>query len=528
MDIKFIEMAYELSKYKKVVLYGIGNMAQIVYEGLCKYNIEIDYCVVSKKQNSYFMDSVPVFEVQERIAELKDKNTVILISVSKLYENEIEDILKKNKIKEYLRFTDFVYESLLEEYRSKDIEQCKKEITIWKLISSKRKWEEFEIVKEEINQEINNGEQNSNKIIFAVGDLSPRVLKILKALKNEKIVIKILFYPDAYIRPFCWEELQKIEIQYTQCKDIEELLYEIIKEHVKTVHIFSQGRNTIIPYILIKMRSILPNLVYDEYDIINEFYCDYPEECLEEERFCLENADGVCNRAYELDYLAEKFGYSYKGKTIQFFDYCRDDEIIKRTDCLNDELSICYAGGVLAEKDYPNSIFSCWLELAKMCEKAQCHLHVYPAIWSEENYAEYIETDKTNMYFHFHQPVPSDSLRQELSQYDYGIHPIHAGFLDQDTAAYYKRDKMIYAVTNHFYDYLDAGLPIIAAWPILFAKSFEKKGILLPWTVEEYNFDFLRKNKSDFKNRVETVRKELRMKNHIYKLLEFYNSLQAV
>ena len=84
---------------------------------------------------------------------------------------------------------------------------------------------------------------------------------------------------------------------------------------------------------------------------------------------------------------------------------------------------------------------------------------------------------------------------------------------------------MIYGVTNHFFDNLDAGIPTIAAAPILFAKFFEEKEVLIPWTIEEYDFDELRNRKKEYTQRVMKVQMELQIKRHIYKLEEFYDSL---
>ena len=133
--------------------------------------------------------------------------------------------------------------------------------------------------------------------------------------------------------------------------------------------------------------------------------------------------------------------------------------------------------------------------------------------------------EKRNPFFHFHHPVPSRLLCAELAQYDYGIHPVRADFLQKEVNGYNKKEKLIYGVTNKFFDYIDAGIPIIAASPTLFAKYFESMGALIPWTIEEYNFKELRKNKSMYKKKAESAFTELQIKNHIHKLISFYHSL---
>ncbi len=84
---------------------------------------------------------------------------------------------------------------------------------------------------------------------------------------------------------------------------------------------------------------------------------------------------------------------------------------------------------------------------------------------------------------------------------------------------------MTYATTNKFFDYLDAGLPIVAAGPIKLAEYFEEKGVLLKKTIEEYDFEELRNRKKELKANVSTVRKAMQIENHIDELLEFYKAL---
>ena len=78
---------------------------------------------------------------------------------------------------------------------------------------------------------------------------------------------------------------------------------------------------------------------------------------------------------------------------------------------------------------------------------------------------------------------------------------------------------------NHFYDYLDAGIPIIAAVPVMFADFFEKQGVLIKWTLEDYDFNLLRKQRDVLRKNVSKVREELKVDKHIGELIEFYNSI---
>lgn len=523
-------MTLELLKYNKVIFYGAGDIAQMLYGELLKRRVNIDACVVTdiEKNGKSFLGKVPVYQVDECVSMLREKGTIILIAVTNKFVQQIEKILYDLNIKNYLIYSAFFKKNkkpLLQEYKDKTNETCIMEVLEWYMEDSNEDYKNFVEIKKNLEKKISNKGKNKNKIVIAVGDLSPRAIKIIKALHNAGKQVKVIIYPYALIREICKKELNELKVPYYESACIEEFIYDIIQEQPHIIHVFSCSINTVIPFILIKMKAIMPNIVYDEYDIINEFYHNKRIDRLEEERYCLEHADGVCNRGYELEYLSQQCGYHFQGKRIQFFDYCRDEDLIEKSNDLSEPLSICYAGGVITEKEYPDSSMACWIELAQKCAEGKCHLHVYPTEWKEEQYSEYIELEKKNKYFHFHHPVPSEILKQELSQYDYGIHPIKSRFLQQKINGFYKDIKMIYGVTNHFFDNLDAGIPTIAAAPILFAKFFEEKEVLIPWTIEEYDFDELRNRKKEYTQRVMKVQMELQINRHIYKLEEFYDSL---
>lgn len=89
----------------------------------------------------------------------------------------------------------------------------------------------------------------------------------------------------------------------------------------------------------------------------------------------------------------------------------------------DDDLSICYAGGIITEEEAPGNPISCFLDLAAKCEEDKCHFHIYPSIW-EEKIGIYIQYEKQHEYFHIHKPVEHSKLYEELGQYDYGICPV--------------------------------------------------------------------------------------------------------
>ena len=101
MEIRFSGMAYELSKYEKVIFYGAGDFARMAWEGLWRNRIRVHACTVTKleKNNCYFMDLIPIYQFDTYVSEMQKEGSVVLIAVSEQYEKEMETILQRFKIK---------------------------------------------------------------------------------------------------------------------------------------------------------------------------------------------------------------------------------------------------------------------------------------------------------------------------------------------------------------------------------------------------------------------------------------------
>ena len=111
-----------------------------------------------------------------------------------------------------------------------------------------------------------------------------------------------------------------------------------------------------------------------------------------------------------------------------------------------------------------------------------------------------------------------------MSQYDYGIFPIKKGFLKHERDGYYFSRILIYTCINKYFDYLDAGLPIIGSAPVNLTRYFEDKGICLRWSIEKIDFKWLKAHRNELKQKVVSVREKLQIKNHIDELIQFYSS----
>ncbi len=532
MDILISALKNEINKYSKVAIYGCGKFAEETYLALCKCGREPSFCVVTQKSDTpiLFKNAIPIYNLSEQATVIKEENILVIVGVSSLYEKQIEETLKEYQIKQYLLISSF---ERLEVYKRFSPQECMEEIVQWYIdkYSDEVAGLDRQSVLKELNEAIKR-EKNSKKIVFAMGALTPRVLKVADALLEKGYQIKLIANSVAVMQDFCEAGLKKLNLSYVKCETLEEFLYQIIMENSKIIHLFTNISNSHIDRILIKNKELFSPIVYDEYDIYNLCYEGLSQGLLKNERFCLENADGVCNRGYEINYLIEN-GFRIGKGTIQFHDYCSNKplNLVEHsfTQEENDEVSLCYIGGMLQKSqsaEWADNIFEC----ARRCAENHCHFHVYPHRWDEVQLKDYIELEKTNDYFHLHHPVSYDELKSELSKYDYGIFPIRKAYVNQGIpfvdGAVYKKEQLLYATGNKYFDYLDAGLPIIAACPQKLMQFLGTKDVVLNWTVEEYDFEEIKNRRRELKKNVVREHYGLQMRQHINELTNLYDFVE--
>ena len=513
----------------KFVIYGAGTMARDIFEAMQQFNKLEPYCIVTCKDNINYMGYMKIYEISEVKEKIQKEGTIVLIAVGKKYEEQVARILKESNIC-YVMMSEFYRKDRLFDYANKSAEEYWDELAEWYADKHMKELREVPYITYNMQKE-QKKDKCSKKIVMVVGRLSPRLFKISKALYNNGYKLVFLFYGSSvgeWKRDFA--EIDLISERQQVCECVEEILFNIIFENPMVVHIFSQWGNPAEAYELIQAKKILTMpVVFEAYDIMNECYINIPEYWKKAERFCIENSDGVCCRGYEMRYLINKIDWHIKGKVIEFFDYCSDNEIqediIQSRKYDKRPLHLYYAGGITTEKEAPDFSYACWLDVIEICKKNKCHFHLYPSVWDEKRFSDYIELAEKSEFFHFHKTVSWDRLADEVSQYDYCIRPQRNDFLDGETNNSYTRTDILYTTTNQFYDALDAGLPIISASPVKLSKYFENKGVCLRWTIEEYDFEQMLSRREELKTKAIMLQNKLQISKHIYKLIDFYSSL---
>jgi glycosyltransferase involved in cell wall biosynthesis len=183
------------------------------------------------------------------------------------------------------------------------------------------------------------------------------------------------------------------------------------------------------------------------------------------EKFCFENADGVVARSLENRAAIRDYHFNVKAPRVFVPDYCDDenwispqDAVVRERRPLSEGIHLVYAGGV-APKSAPRAFYG-FIHFHPEIEAITAqgmHLHIYPAgEW--DSLQEYREIAASNPFFHFHRPVAQSELPKTLAQYHFGMIPI---FRKEGVTLH--PYKMTYATSLKFFNFLEAGLPVICS-----------------------------------------------------------------
>lgn len=222
-------------------------------------------------------------------------------------------------------------------------------------------------------------------------------------------------------------------------------------------------------------------VIVDSYDLIAGMYTgefldahSAVESEIERERFCLENADGLCCRSLEIEHLESKLGYRCPPRLF-LRDGCwnRPAGAMARKD---DAIHVAYAGGLTPE-GASEDVFDVEgrrLWLAQAMHDQGVHFHLFPATSLrgtafERAFESYRKLEQSGPYVHLHPTTPSDLLIEHLAAMDFGIF-VYNEFIPEFGGSVYGEGgetrrltnaKLKLCTSNKFYDYLDAGLPVI-------------------------------------------------------------------
>jgi hypothetical protein len=202
------------------------------------------------------------------------------------------------------------------------------------------------------------------------------------------------------------------------------------------------------------------------------------------QKYCLEKADAVCTADIQLQYWRKMKGVGRGKPTIFFPNYCWDRDVLppRRSD---GEVHIVQAGGMSVETEGFQDIGS--FHVVRRLVEAGFHFDIYlhPFLYYgketpqfAKSFADYLSLQSNTGRVHFHDSVPNNRLVAELSQYDFGFAMMNAPTFPDIAWTHYNPALMDYLLAGRFYDYLDAGLPILADGAQTFNKRFFRGAIL--------------------------------------------------
>lgn len=298
---------------------------------------------------------------------------------------------------------------------------------------------------------------------------SQRVSKIAAMLKEQGIDV-VLIHQESY-----GPESPELFREVHTYGSLSEALYLAKVFTGSLFHIFSCW-HLYLAYELIRNKP--GRIIFDNYDCLNGFITDeflkqnYPG-VQEVEKYCLENADGLCCRNMETQYLKRKFNYSFKFKRLFLPDGCSSRKIKRMDNARNDNNGFVFVGGMLPES---MDFFDNWhCQIALHLSKRKLHYHIYPSAAVSDEYRQrlfdFINQYSDAGYFHIHEPLPYSKMLDTISEYKYSLYFVKINKNVEMPA------RQLFGWGNKLYDYLEAGLKTISDSP---------EGAFMSWIIKRY------------------------------------------
>ena len=374
-----------------------------------------------------------------------------------------------------------------------------------------------------VNNRMNSKKERS--VVFVTGRTTTRAAKLAYGLKKNGWNV-ILLHAD----PINLESYNSFSATY-QYQNEFDLMINALRHNPIVYHVFSNW-NFQAAKLLISFRP--GNIIFDNYDCLAGMLNPgvVSNEILAEERFCFENADGICCRSLETQYLKKTLEFNFKGKRLLIPDCCWNDSreqknpIKKFGEGFHVALVYNIDGPDNSEKSNKYDL----LTLARSFINSKIHLHVFPSTpgtYRNPACKPYAELADGENYFHFYDTLPYESLREKLRQ-------CSAGLIDDKLFMYNSmkvntKQRGFYAVGNKLFDYLDEGLPII----INSSPSLERIAIRNGCAVKFYNREliddiggFIRNvNWTLLAKNAVLASKKYSIETHAVRLIAFYESV---
>lgn len=526
-----------LNQYKRIIIYGTGDYALEVYPQLIEGNLKeklvcFAQTVVDRAKS---IDGIPVVDI--RTLTYDRTESVVLVAVSKMYVEEIKNTLLDNEYLNIVSLPDYQvdYRRTEEEFgRLLGFEEQCECIADWYVkthIGNVKKKEIFDIIMNRSNYI--DEKRETNLIVMICGHLSPRVLKIVGALKQKQYDITMLSYCRGENK-WCTDELRKYDIRINQCKCIEEMFYNALQYHPLVYFFEPRWGDCQWAEVVIKDKQYFGKVIIDLYDVINDGFTGQTEKNLMAERYVLEHADGIVWRWFSKAYLEEK-GFKYQGKSIQFIDYCdykgEDSFSYEADDTVLKLCTITGYGDEYAEERPYVTEYAEWARLdeilARVGNKEDCIFHFYAGHLSDSNIERCEKMEKQYKNFRFFLNTQYNRLLKNLSYYDYGCDLWTNGKEPSDDCVIGEYYGSLYrnSIRNVYFDFLGAGLPVVTTNSEKMWQYLSAYDVVVKMNLSSIDIDYLKQHKNYYRTEVAKARKEIDIDNQIPRLIQFFNEV---
>lgn len=351
------------------------------------------------------------------------------------------------------------------------------------------------------------------KNILFVQDSSPciRTIKLATALQAQGFNIHIAHRnntPDVVYGygNSAFESLIRLpKYSYKDIKIIQRLITDL---KIDLVHFHNEPDK--LGAKLIEANFDIP-VIYDQHDFMS-FKKKTSAKEKKWEKVCNELADGTV-------YITETYKnevaryYSLIENSVCFGNYFSADNALEPAAFLpklslrDNKIHLVYLGRITGHKNDHRNI----IDMLRQISGDAYVIHIYPS--KNKEYAQYQKIPNLVM----HHKLPYRELIKEISQYDFGL-----TLFNDEIAA--KLPHIKYAMGNKTYDYLCAGLPVLAQNSLDEVKNFTISnhfGFIL-----EQQQDYKNLNSDEYAQLVKNIienRKQYSMESQIFRIVEFYN-----
>lgn len=527
---------------EEIVIYGTGMYAKRMYAILDIFQMQsrVKCFVVSEIGSLESIDNVPVIAIDQ--LKKHEKKYTVLVAVSRRYIEEIQTNLADFCPDDVLYMADYEREddTFLPWLYAKNREELSNYITNG-LISCQKITSKYELdrVSKDLlfsSQKDSYREKRNKIIVLFVCLITARTMRIASVLKSAGY--EIVVYKVGNFEYVGDKELQEKGIAIRRHSVPQEILYEILKLHPYACYLDPSKGEYQICGIITLFKEYFGKIVLAPYDIRNGSIIGDDEWVYTVEKYCFENADGIIWRYFSENFLKEKLGFAYKGNSIFIPDCCTNYEINEGNKC--GKLKICcmptHAHEFL-ETDVDQSEYTheatLWEILDRIGGQDECIFHAFFWNVTNEERALLEEAKKGYPNFNYFTHIDHKELIEHiLPAYDYGCSintngevPCYPHGIKIGSGKKRSENVLRYGSSNKFYDFISAGLSVIATIPTELCRYLSEYGVIVDMDLEHFDIQYLKEHRERYGKNAMDAKSKLLIENYSSVLTGFFESL---